>query len=69
MQSILIKNANIVNRNEISNGDIMIRDGFIDEISPVIDRAADLELDAEGLHAIPGIIDDQVHFREPGLGA
>ena len=67
MRKILIKNANIVNRNDISNGDILIRDGFIEEISPNIDRQADLELNAEGLHAIPGIIDDQVHFREPGL--
>ena len=67
MSSILIKNARIVNRGEIFTGDIFVRDGFIERIAPVIDRPADKEIVAEGQLAIPGIIDDQVHFRKPGL--
>ncbi len=67
MKSILIKNAQIVNRGEIRHGDILIRDGRIEQIAPQIDAIVDREINAEGLHALPGIIDDQVHFREPGL--
>ncbi len=67
MSSILIKDARLVNRGEIFAGDIFIRDGFIERIAPLIDRPADQVLIAKGQLAIPGIIDDQVHFREPGL--
>lgn len=67
MKSILVKNARIVNRGSIIEGDIFIRQGRIEQIGGIIDRKADSELDATGLHALPGIIDDQVHFREPGL--
>src|SRR5690606_2283608 len=42
-------------------------DGRIEKIGPLIDVAADVEINAEGLHLLPGLIDDQVHFREPGL--
>jgi dihydroorotase len=67
MKSILIKNAQIVNRGKIFSGDILIKKGFIERIAPAIDASADIEINAEGKHVLPGIIDDQVHFREPGL--
>jgi dihydroorotase len=67
MGTILIKNGLIINRGNIRAGDIYIKDGFIEKIDPQIDRKADMELDAQGKFVIPGIIDDQVHFREPGL--
>lgn len=47
--------------------DILISDDRIQKIDNVIDTHADQEIDAEGLWVLPGIIDDQVHFREPGL--
>src|SRR5690606_12954123 len=43
------------------------KDGRIEKIASTIDTTADREIDAEGLHLLPGLIDDQVHFREPGL--
>ncbi|MCD8740053.1 dihydroorotase [Mucilaginibacter roseus] len=67
MASILIKAATIVNENKQFNGDILIKDGFIERIDTSIDAKADTEINAEGLHLLPGCIDDQVHFREPGL--
>jgi dihydroorotase len=67
MNTILIKAATLVNENKILVADVFIKDGFIDEISTVINKTADLEINAEGLHLFPGMIDDQVHFREPGL--
>lgn len=67
MKSTLIKNVQIVNRGTITHGDIFISNGKIEQIGGAIGRKADIELDGTGLHALPGIIDDQVHFREPGL--
>lgn len=67
MKSILIKNGQVVNRGKIEVKDILIKNGFIERIDNQIDTHADIEIDAEGKHVIPGIIDDQVHFREPGL--
>src|SRR5688572_4787477 len=67
MASILIKSATIVNENQQFVADVLIKDGLIDRISPQIDVKADHEINAEGLHLFPGAIDDQVHFREPGL--
>lgn len=67
MKSILIKNGQIVNRREIKVQDILIKNGFIERIDNQIDTHADIEIDATNKHIIPGIIDDQVHFREPGL--
>ena len=68
-KSILIKNANIVNEGAIFNGDILIEGEYIKEISDSISvKSADvLVIDAEGKYLLPGAIDDQVHFREPGL--
>jgi len=67
MSSILIKSATIVNENKQFIGDVLIKDGFIERIDGQIDVKADREINAEGLHLFPGCIDDQVHFREPGL--
>lgn len=67
MKTILIKNAAIVNRGKITYGDIEIWRGRIEKIDSQINIRADVEIDAEGKFVIPGIIDDQVHFREPGL--
>jgi dihydroorotase len=67
MPSILIKSATIINENKQFVADVLIKDGFIEQISGVIDQPADHEINAEGLHLFPGFIDDQVHFREPGL--
>ncbi|MFT7606908.1 MAG: dihydroorotase, partial [Saprospiraceae bacterium] len=67
MKRILIKNASIINRGLISVKDVLIIDGFIDQIDTNIDTFSDIEINAEGKYLMPGIIDDQVHFREPGL--
>jgi dihydroorotase len=67
MRTILIKNANIVNNGKIIQGDIEIWRGRIERIDNQINIRADIEIDATGKYVIPGIIDDQVHFREPGL--
>ncbi|WP_338732661.1 dihydroorotase [Mangrovimonas cancribranchiae] len=67
--STLIKNARIVNEGSILEGDILIEGDKIVKIAPSISaKSADVRVvDAEGNYAIPGVIDDQVHFREPGL--
>jgi dihydroorotase len=67
MSTILIKAATIVNENKQYVADVLIKDGLIDRIDSIIDQQADEIINAEGLHLLPGCIDDQVHFREPGL--
>ncbi len=69
LKTILIKNAHIVNEGTIFNGDILIEGEFIKEISESISaKSSDVHvIDAEGKYVLPGVIDDQVHFREPGL--
>ncbi|UKJ08969.1 dihydroorotase [Solitalea lacus] len=67
MSTILIKNATVVNEGKQFNADIFIKNGFIEKIGPGINIAANIEINAEGKHLLPGCIDDQVHFREPGL--
>lgn len=68
MQNYLIKNISIVNEGRISNSDLLIRNDRIEKIAGNIstDTSA-IEINGEGLHLLPGCIDDQVHFREPGL--
>ncbi len=63
----LIKNASIVNQGKIFISDLLIEDERIKQISEKIDENSDIEIDATGKYLFPGIIDDQVHFREPGL--
>lgn len=67
MKSILIQNAQVVNEDEIFVADVFVRNGRIEAIGPDLNRQADQVIDATGKHLLPGIIDDQVHFREPGL--
>ncbi|WP_421874754.1 dihydroorotase [Marinoscillum sp.] len=63
----LIKNAQIVNEGKIISSDVLISDGLIAKIGSGLSDPAAEEIDANGKHLIPGLIDDQVHFREPGL--
>ena len=63
----LIKNATLVNENKIYQSDVLIEDQKIKKIAKKITINADQKINAQGLHLLPGIIDDQVHFREPGL--
>ena len=68
MQTILILNANIVNENRIYNGDVYVKGEFIEKIDNNLSHlTADKVIDAAGKYLLPGAIDDQVHFREPGL--
>ena len=63
----LIKNAKIVNEGSIKESDLLIKNGRIEKIaSSITDENAEI-IDAEGKYLLPGMIDDQVHFREPGL--
>lgn len=67
MSTTLIKAATVVNEGTITPCDVLIVDGRIEKIAPQLDANAATEINAEGLHLLPGLIDDQVHFREPGL--
>lgn len=69
MENILIKNANIVNEGVIYCGDVLIEKDRIKEISNSISvkSSSTKVIDADGYYLLPGMIDDQVHFREPGL--
>ncbi|MFD0992721.1 dihydroorotase [Tenacibaculum geojense] len=66
--SFLIKNANIVNENQTFKGDVLIEGELIKKIGTNLVAPENAEIiDANGSYLIPGMIDDQVHFREPGL--
>ncbi|WP_163410087.1 dihydroorotase [Flavobacterium ajazii] len=69
MNRILIKNAKIVNEGSVFEGDVLIENDLIVEVADSISlKSSDCKvIDAEGNYLIPGAIDDQVHFREPGL--
>ncbi len=67
MPSILIKSATLINEGKSFQSDLLIQDGMIEKIASQINVTADTVINAEGLHLFPGCIDDQVHFREPGL--
>lgn len=68
MREILIQNAQLVNEGKISQKDLLIRGEKISKIADCIESTGSEEIfDASGLHLLPGWIDDQVHFREPGL--
>ena len=68
MSTILIKNALLVNEGKTYHADVLIKDNFIEKIDTNgIAMQADKIIDAYGMYMLPGIIDDQVHFREPGL--
>ena len=64
----IIQNAQVVNEGKIIKRDVLINNDIIENISKYINPKGDENIiDAEGCFLIPGIIDDQVHFREPGL--
>ncbi len=68
MSITVIKNARIVNEGVVTEADLRIRGGRIDAIAAQLDSPAGaLDIDANGAYLLPGMIDDQVHFREPGL--
>ena len=67
MSSILIKNTQIVNEGKIIEGDLLIVGERIEKIGGNIDHKNAKEIVGEGKFLLPGVIDDQVHFREPGL--
>lgn len=64
---ILIKGGKVINEGKIEVLDILIKDERIEKIAPQINENVNLEINAEGKLIFPGVIDDQVHFREPGL--
>ena len=68
MNSFLIKNVQIVNEGKTIQGDVLIKNGRIEKIASQIDtKGAITEINGENQFLLPGVIDDQVHFREPGL--
>ncbi len=67
MSSLIITNATLVNEGTIQQADVLIRHGRIEKIAPHISAEAENVIDAKGKYLLPGMIDDQVHFREPGL--
>jgi len=65
---LLIKNAKLVNEGSITESDLLVKNGRIERIAPGISADPPMDvLDAAGAWLLPGMIDDQVHFREPGL--
>ena len=68
MNKILISNARVINEGEVRDADVLIRGERIEKIASSIDAAGGIDvIDAAGRYLMPGMIDDQVHFREPGL--
>ncbi|GAA4311808.1 dihydroorotase [Nibribacter koreensis] len=67
MNSILIKNARLVNEGQIQETDVFVKNGLISRIGQNLNEVADTVIDARGQYLMPGSIDDQVHFRDPGL--
>ncbi len=68
MKKTLISNARLINEGVISDADVLIVGDRIEKIGSSISSAPDVDvIDAEGRYLIPGMIDDQVHFREPGM--
>lgn len=68
MKTILITNANIVNEGKVFEGDVLIKGQYIEKIGKDLSsQPATTIIDAAGKYLLPGLIDDQVHFREPGL--
>ena len=68
MNSILILNARIINEGKVFEGDVLTKGPYIEKIGTNLQsQTADRVVDAKGKILLPGVIDDQVHFREPGL--
>ena len=68
MTDLLISGGTLVNEGQKTENDLLIRNGRIESIGPVMPKPANCQvIDATGKLVLPGLIDDQVHFREPGL--
>jgi len=68
MKTTVIKQATLINEGQAISADLKITDQRIEKIAAQIDTApGESEIDASGLWLLPGMIDDQVHFREPGM--
>ena len=67
MPKIVLKNAKMVNEGEVKETDVLLNSDFIERIDPDISEPMATVIDLNGDYLFPGIIDDQVHFREPGL--
>jgi dihydroorotase len=68
MEKYLLRNVRIVNEGTITPGDVLLEGGRISRIGPVLPATGGvIEIDGKGKYLLPGVIDDQVHFREPGL--
>ena len=65
--ALIIRQANIVSSEKTYTADILIRNGKFVNIEPHISHSAGKEIDAKGLYLIPGVLDPQVHFRDPGM--
>ena len=67
MQNYLIKNITVVNEGNSTVQDVLIKNSRIEKIASTTSANAAIEINGEGKYLLPGAIDDQVHFREPGL--
>lgn len=67
MYDLILKNGTLVNEGQIYESDIAIKGGRVEKISSSIEAESKKNIDLKGNHVLPGLIDDQVHFREPGL--
>ena len=68
MQKYLIKNSQVINEGKVYQGDVLVANGRIEKIGGILETpGGTTEIDGEGKFLLPGVIDDQVHFREPGL--
>jgi len=67
MYDLILKNGILVNEGQICESDIAIKGDRIEKIASSIDTESKKTIDLQGNHILPGLIDDQVHFREPGL--
>ena len=67
MYDLILKNGTLVNEGQIFESDIAIKGDRIEKIASSIDAESKSTVDLKGKYVIPGLIDDQVHFREPGL--
>lgn len=65
--SLLIKNGIVVSSVSALRADVLIENGKISQVAPMLQVEAERVIDASGLHILPGVLDPQVHFREPGL--
>ena len=67
-EATVIRNAQLVNEGQVTESDVLLKNGRIEKIANSVEAPAGAEIvDAKGRHLLPGMIDDQVHFREPGL--